>query len=125
MTGPELGRDLAILRTLFTIDVSELPGMWSEARPSTGACHVASLLLHARHGGQIMRCNVDDIGRPSIVHYFNVIDGVKVDATYGQFLHAKHERLASDATGEPLNEATAAKWFMLSGRFATAEQAAA
>jgi hypothetical protein len=111
---PNLSADLRAIRSCYRRDTSELPDRWTSERPSTGHCHVVALLLQQRHGGQILRGTVDD--GISFTHYLNAIDGAWIDTTVEQFAQPAGWGFV-DATHEVLNEATLAKWALLTERF--------
>lgn len=69
------------LREVFALDTSESPKDWSEERPSTGHCAIVSVILRALFGGQIVR----GVSSQGVVHYWNYIDGITLDATRDQF----------------------------------------
>lgn len=72
---------LALLRQHWSRDSTQSPQIWSPQRPSTGQCAVSSILIRETYGGSIAR-GITDHG---VVHYWNVIDGVTIDATRDQF----------------------------------------
>ena len=113
----DLLADLQRLRSCFDRDVSELPDRWTAELPSTGCCHVAAVVLWVWHGGQIMRCEVSRGGFSTDTHYFNVIEGVWIDATADQFRIPWRISNYADATTEPLNDVTREKSGILQGRF--------
>ena len=54
---------------------------WSLENPARGQCAITALIVNDYYGGQIYS-GVSDTG---IYHYWNVIDGNKVDLTEKQF----------------------------------------
>lgn len=72
---------IAELRAGWTRATSETPDQWTEERPSTGQCCVTSLILRVMYGGELVR----GVSSKDVVHYWNLIDGVTVDATRDQF----------------------------------------
>lgn len=69
------------LRRSFCRATSELPEDWTPERPSIGQCHVSALLLERAYGGDVLEgCTF-----AGQYHYWNLIDGVTVDATRDQF----------------------------------------
>lgn len=69
------------LRFAWSAATSELPARWSPERPSTGQCCVTAMILRAIYGGELVRATAST----GDVHYWNLIDGVTVDATRDQF----------------------------------------
>lgn len=107
-----IGFTLARLRNVYGRDTSELPSLWTAENPRTGQCHVTSLIVAERHGGRVL------LGWTTggVLHYWNVVDGITVDATRDQFpVDTVFDRI-SDATNEVLGQATIAKRDLLAGR---------
>lgn len=105
---------IARLRESFAVNTSQLPDQWSRDRPSTGHCAVVSVILQAMYGGDIVRGETS----AGVIHYWNVIDGVTVDATRDQF--NPRETISVLAVNPPtdlyLFRDTAEKVVMLLGR---------
>ncbi len=101
----DLGATLTTLRAAYCRETSELPISWTPEHPSTGQCHVTALILQRKYGGAIMRALKADT-KP---HYWNVIDGITIDATRDQFPFGAVVSAAVDATEECLNHVTEAK----------------
>jgi hypothetical protein len=72
---------LAALRSAWCHSTSELPDQWRPDRPSTGQCAVSAMMIRDRFGGSIVR----GMTLGGTVHYWNVINGVTIDATRDQF----------------------------------------
>lgn len=53
---------------------------WSAENPANGQCNVTAALIHDLFGGAILRTRVD-----AVWHYYNEIDGNRVDLTDSQF----------------------------------------
>lgn len=107
-----VGFTLARLRNAYTADTSELPTEWTEDSPRTGQCHVTSLIVRQRHGGRISLGWTTD----HVLHYWNVVDGITIDATRDQFpTDTVFDRIA-DATDEVLGEGTITKRDLLAER---------
>lgn len=104
-----VGAVISVLRRSFTKESSELPDTWTLDRPSTGQCHATALILHDIFGGRIIRGYVNGW----CVHYWNVINGVTVDATLDQFPVVVYISEFQDATEEVLNETTKQKCTIL------------
>ena len=58
---------------------------WSPINSSAGQCAVTALILHNYFGGKIYSGVSDD----DIVHFWNIIYGVKIDLTREQFKNTK------------------------------------
>jgi hypothetical protein len=108
----DLGSTLAKLRTAYCRDTSELPDRWTDDSPRTGQCHVTALIVNERHGGRIL------LGWTSSndLHYWNVIDGITIDASRDQFPPDTVIDRIEDATDEVLNETTKTKRDLLAER---------
>ncbi|MEM8949254.1 MAG: hypothetical protein AAGA21_14740 [Pseudomonadota bacterium] len=53
---------------------------WSAENPANGQCNVTAAVIHDLFGGEILRTRY-----PSVWHYYNRIDGRRVDLTDSQF----------------------------------------
>ena len=53
---------------------------WTAVNPARGQCNVTALLVHALHGGDILKTLV-----PGGWHFYNRIDGCRHDLTASQF----------------------------------------
>lgn len=93
------------LRFSFQQETSERQDDWNEDFPSTGHCHLVSLILHELFGGRILKGTVNG----EIIHYWNVIDDVSIDATFDQFVRVDSISDVVDATLEELTTPTTLK----------------
>lgn len=59
---------------------------WSEADKTRGQCTVTTMIIHAFLGGEMYR---GFSKKYNVFHYWNVIDGKKIDLTFNQFMHDK------------------------------------
>lgn len=59
---------------------------WEESRPYIGQCTVTAMLVHDYFGGKIVRGKSE---KYDIIHYWNIIDGERIDLTFKQFLPDK------------------------------------
>jgi len=59
---------------------SRTSSRWSPEVPSRGQCSVTALVLQDHFGGELLRTPVGPAS-----HFYNRIDGVRIDATAGQF----------------------------------------
>jgi hypothetical protein len=107
-----LGFTLSRLRHAYRGDTSELADRWSTTFPSTGQCHVTSLIVNERHGGRIL------LGWTTggDLHYWNVVHGITIDATRDQFGADMAIDRIEDATDEVLHPGTIAKRDLLALR---------
>lgn len=55
---------------------------WTAEQPAAGQCNVTALLVHALFGGEILKTQT-----PSGDHFYNRIDGERLDFTASQFEH--------------------------------------
>lgn len=53
---------------------------WSEENPANGQCNVTAVVVHDLFGGDILRTYY-----PEFWHYYNRIDGKRIDLTDSQF----------------------------------------
>lgn len=56
---------------------------WTEDNPAAGQCNVTALLVHELFGGELLKTPL-----PEGDHFYNRIDGVRLDFTKSQFAHA-------------------------------------
>ena len=59
---------------------------WSPEKSSIGQCTVTAMILYDYFGGRIIRGYSK---KYDIYHYWNIIDGVKIDITFSQFFPDK------------------------------------
>ena len=53
---------------------------WTAENPASGQCNVTAAVIHDLFGGEILRTRL-----PDVWHYYNRIDGARVDFTDSQF----------------------------------------
>ena len=53
---------------------------WTRDNPASGQCGVTALVVHDKFGGEILKTDVNGAW-----HFYNRIDGRRVDFTMGQF----------------------------------------
>jgi len=53
---------------------------WTAENPASGQCNVTAAVIHDLFGGEILRTQL-----PGVWHYYNRIDGRRVDLTDSQF----------------------------------------
>ncbi|MGI9408041.1 MAG: YunG family protein [Hyphomicrobiaceae bacterium] len=53
---------------------------WTPEIPAGGQCNVTTVLIHDIYGGQILKTAL-----PEVDHYYNEINGMRVDFTDSQF----------------------------------------
>ncbi|MEM6743343.1 MAG: hypothetical protein AAF676_06365 [Pseudomonadota bacterium] len=53
---------------------------WSRENPANGQCNVTAAVIHDLFGGDVLRTRVG-----SVWHYYNRVDGRRVDLTDSQF----------------------------------------
>lgn len=99
------------LRGAWCRDTSELPFSWTPERPSTGQCHVSSLILREFFGGEVVEGLVVCGQAWVAVHYWLVVGGVSVDVTRDQF-PGDAQVIGGLVAGVP-NETTVAKSALL------------
>lgn len=58
----------------------ETAKQWSPENPANGQCNVTAAVIHDLYGGEILRT-----GYPTVWHYYNRINGQRVDLTDSQF----------------------------------------
>ena len=71
---------------------------WTADNPASGQCNVTAAVIHDMFGGEILRTRL-----PDVWHYYNRIEGVRVDLTDSQFsapgaLFAAPETYSDDVT---------------------------
>jgi hypothetical protein len=82
--APGLLQVITAIRESWDQHTSGYPDQWTLQNPACGQCTVSALVLHDHCGGVIMEFVTvsDDI---SHYHDVNVIDGMLLDVTFGQF----------------------------------------
>ncbi|WP_174416485.1 YunG family protein [Nocardia concava] len=60
-------------------------GAWSESNPAKGQCAVTACVVQDYLGGDILHSVATLPGGETVSHYFNVVDGQRVDLTAKQF----------------------------------------
>jgi hypothetical protein len=58
----------------------ETAKQWSRENPANGQCNVTAAVVHDLYGGEILRTRY-----PTVWHYYNRINGERVDLTDSQF----------------------------------------
>ena len=53
---------------------------WTAENPASGQCNVTAAVVHDLFGGELLRTPL-----PGVMHYYNRIDGRRVDLTDSQF----------------------------------------
>jgi hypothetical protein len=88
---------------------------WSSEKPSRGQCSVTSLVLQDHFGGEILRT-------PTAAgwHYYNRIDGLRLDLTADQFSNPLEYRDAPASRDDALADTTPAQYHELARRFGSA-----
>lgn len=66
---------------------------WSTENKSVGQCTVTAIIVWDYFGGKIVRGYSE---KYKLLHYWNEIDGKKVDLTYAQFLENKNDIFFTD-----------------------------
>ena len=77
MSTDDLARFRKALEASWSLDSSTL---WTEDKPAAGQCGVSALVAHDHFGGEILKTRFG-----AIWHFYNRIDGVRVDFTASQF----------------------------------------
>lgn len=67
----------AALRTAWSLETAV---QWTPENPASGQCNVTAAVVHDLFGGEIRRTLLGETW-----HYYNWIDGARVDLTDGQF----------------------------------------
>ena len=97
LTDPEVVNDI---RASWTYETSADSINWPKSHPSHGQCAVTSLLVQRISGGLIQRSDAILPHGETLSHWYNVIDGEKLDLTAEQFPAGTTFR----AKGEPMAE---------------------
>ncbi len=59
---------------------SQTAVQWTAENPASGQCNVTAAVIFDMFGGEILRTKL-----PGVWHYYNRIDGVRIDLTDSQF----------------------------------------
>lgn len=65
------------LETAWSLETAK---QWSPENPANGQCNVTAAVIQDLYGGEILRTRY-----PTVWHYYNRIDGRRVDLTDSQF----------------------------------------
>ncbi len=76
---------------------------WSAENPANGQCNVTAAVIHDLFGGDILRTRY-----PEFWHYYNRIDGRRVDLTDSQFTRPGARFAAPDRYEDELSDKNAA-----------------
>ncbi len=71
------GKIRAALPLSWSLDTAV---QWTEDNPASGQCNVTAAVIHDLFGGEILRTRL-----PGVWHYYNRINGERVDLTDSQF----------------------------------------
>jgi hypothetical protein len=105
-------RVLVALRQTWSLRTS---GKWAADNPARGQCSVTALLVEEMFGGEILKTPL-----PEGVHFYNRIDGQRIDLTDDQFsTPIVYADLPSDRQ-EALSGTTAARYEALKSAFGEA-----
>lgn len=74
----------------------ETAAQWSAQNPANGQCNVTAAVIHDIFGGEVLRTRCS-----TVWHYYNRLDGRRVDLTDSQFTRPG----ARFATPEPYDDA--------------------
>ena len=77
MSAVDLNAFRRALEASWSLDSSTL---WTKANPAAGQCGVSALVAHDHFGGEILKTRFG-----AIWHFYNRIDGARVDYTESQF----------------------------------------
>lgn len=76
---------------------------WSAENPANGQCNVTAAVIHDLFGGDILRTRF-----PAVWHYYNRIDGKRVDLTDSQFTRPGARFPAPERYDDALSDRAAA-----------------
>lgn len=76
---------------------------WTPENPASGQCNVTAAVIHDLFGGDILRTPIDDIW-----HYYNRIDGRRIDLTDSQFTAPGARFARPDVYGDEVTSKAAA-----------------
>jgi hypothetical protein len=71
---------------------------WTPDKKETGQCTITAMLVYDYFGGKIKRGTSK---KYNILHYWNEIDGEKIDLTFNQFLGRKDDIVFTDIITKP------------------------
>lgn len=72
------------LQSAWSADTSAAAD-WTDSNRAKGQCAVTACVVHDYLGGDIVHSTATLPGGETVSHYFNVIDGTRVDLTQEQF----------------------------------------
>lgn len=77
---PPVYDEAMIRKALQTAWSLETAAQWTRENPASGQCNVTAVVIHDLFGGEILRTRL-----PEVWHYYNRINGQRVDFTDRQF----------------------------------------
>ena len=90
----------AALENAWSLDTAV---QWTAENPASGQCNVTAAMAHDLWGGEILRTQLDDVW-----HYYNLIDGRRVDLTDSQFTRPGARFAAPDPYADEITHRGAA-----------------
>lgn len=98
----------SLLRQCWSLETST---KWTPDAPATGQCPVTALVVQDHFGGDIVKTRVGDAW-----HFYNVIDGERLDLTEEQFAAPIHYSDTPSSRGDAFSDATQEQYENLSAR---------
>ncbi|MEM8822992.1 MAG: hypothetical protein AAGF30_05215 [Pseudomonadota bacterium] len=86
--------EVRVRDALLTAWSLETAIQWTADNPASGQCNVTAAVIHDLFGGEVLRTRLGEVW-----HYYNRIDGVRIDLTDSQFT-APGARFAAPASYE-------------------------
>ena len=106
----DANRIAAALIDCWSIETS---GNWLADNPARGQCNVTALLINELFGGEILKTSL-----PEGDHFYNRIDGERIDLTASQFDAPVHYQDVTSSRDEALAGTSIAKYESLRAAFA-------
>lgn len=95
--------EMRIRKALDSAWSSESAVQWSAENPANGQCNVTAAVIYDIFGGDILRTRY-----PDFWHYYNRIDGQRVDLTDSQFTRPNARFAAPESYEDELSDKNAA-----------------
>ena len=95
--------EISVRQALESAWSSETAVQWSEENPANGQCNVTAAVIYDLFGGEILRTRY-----PSFWHYYNQINGCRVDLTDSQFFRPGARFSAPEKYDDELSDVASA-----------------
>lgn len=104
-TDTDTGSVEALASALFRAWSIETSSLWTPDSPARGQCGVTSLVVQDLFGGEILKTPT-----PDGMHFYNRVNGDRIDLTQAQFATLPHYRDLPATRGEALADTSLSQY---------------